>query len=198
MGARAVRTHPLKYEVRQDNELIHTCYSDLCTPSELDMCRQALRKIEVVSPNHMELAAFFGLSGARGPDVDRDVIEKCANEWLQSGVGLENGPGALVVRAGKDGCYIATRKQSRWLPAYHQSGDRVRDPTGGGNAFLGGLGVALARDKSLVEAAIWGTVAASFAIEQVGMPVRSVGQDGKERWNGDRVAERLDYYLHRL
>jgi sugar/nucleoside kinase (ribokinase family) len=164
------------------------------------MCRQALRKIEVVSPNHMELAAFFGLSGTlpNTPDVDRPTIEKCATEWLNSGIGLENGPGALVVRAGKDGCYIATRKQSRWLPAYHRDPGRVRDPTGGGNAFLGGLAVALARDKSLVEGAVWGSVAASFAIEQVGMPVRSVGQDGKERWNGDRVAERLDYYLHRL
>ena len=64
--------------------------------------------------------------------------------------------------------------------------------------WLGGLGVALARDKSLVEAAIWGSVAASFAIEQVGMPRRTVGQDGKERWNGERVAERLDVYLQRL
>ena len=166
------------------------------------MCRQALRKIEVVSPNHTELASFFGLSGSTpSGSVNRDVIEKCANEWLQSGIGLENGPGALVVRAGRDGCYIATRKQSRWLPAYFRDGEsagRVRDPTGGGNAFLGGLGVALARDKSLVEAAIWGSVAASFAIEQVGMPRRTVGQDGKERWNGERVAERLDVYLQRL
>lgn len=165
------------------------------------MARQALRKVEIVSPNHMELAAFFGASGElpNNGGVNREMVEKCANEWLQSGIGLEHGPGALVVRAGKDGCYIATRKQSRWLPAYWSlSPERVRDPTGGGNAFLGGLGVALARDKSLVEAAVWGNVAASFAIEQVGMPNRTVGADGKERWNGDRVSERLDYYLHRL
>jgi sugar/nucleoside kinase (ribokinase family) len=162
------------------------------------MCRQALRKIEVVSPNHMELAAFFGLSASRGDDVDRGVVEMCANEWLSSGIGLENGPGAIVVRAGKDGCYIATRIQSKWLPAYHQSPERVKDPTGGGNAFLGGLAVALARDKSLLEGAIWGSIAASFAIEQVGMPTRTVGLDGKERWNGDRVSERLDHYLQRL
>jgi sugar/nucleoside kinase (ribokinase family) len=169
------------------------------------MCRQALRKIEVVSPNHMELASFFGLSGTRLDNdnsnsgaVDRETIEKCATEWLSSGIGLENGPGAIVVRAGREGCYIATRKQARWLPAYFSSPERVKDPTGGGNAFLGGLAVALARDKSLLEGAIWGSIAASFAIEQVGMPVRSVGPDGKERWNGDRVAERLDHYLQRL
>jgi sugar/nucleoside kinase (ribokinase family) len=146
----------------------------------------------------MELAAFFGLSGSQGEDVDREVVENCANEWLSSGIGLENGPGAIIVRAGKDGCYIATAKQSRWLPAFHQSSEEVNDPTGGGNAFLGGLAVALARDKSLLEGAIWGSIAASFAIEQVGMPQRTVGQDGKERWNGDRVAERIDHYLQRL
>ncbi|KXJ95396.1 Ribokinase-like protein [Microdochium bolleyi] len=58
----------------------------------------------------------------------------------------------------------------RWIPAYHTDKDRVVDPTGGGNTFLGGLAVALARGKSLEEAAAWGAVAASFAIEQVGMP----------------------------
>lgn len=161
------------------------------------MCRQALRKVEVVSPNHMELAAFFGLSGARGDSVDHEVVEQCASEWLSSGIGLENGPGALVVRAGKDGCYIATRKQSKWLPAYFRTGDRAKDPTGGGNAFLGGLAVALSRDKSLLEGAIWGTIAASFAIEQVGVPRLTKGSGG-ERWNGERVAERLDTYLQRL
>ncbi|KAJ1331742.1 ribokinase [Microdochium nivale] len=63
----------------------------------------------------------------------------------------------------------------RWIPAYHTDKDKVVDPTGGGNAFLGGLAVALARGKSLEEAAAWGTVAASFAIEQVGMP--TLGQE---------------------
>jgi sugar/nucleoside kinase (ribokinase family) len=175
-------------------------HSDLCIPTELDLARQALRKVEIVSPNHTELASFFGLTGSLPSGaIDRPLIESLANEWLQSGIGLEHGPGALVVRAGREGCYIATRKQSRWLPAcFSDAQERVRDPTGGGNAFLGGLGVALARDKSLVEAAIWGRVAASFAIEQVGMPRRSVGRDGKERWNGERVAERLDWYLQRL
>ncbi len=61
-----------------------------------------------------------------------------------------------------------------WLPAYHSNkGDtegQVIDPTGGGNTFLGGMGVALARGKGIEEACAWGTVAASFAIEQIGVP----------------------------
>jgi len=72
----------------------------------------------------------------------------------------------------------------RWIPAYHTDKSKVVDPTGGGNTFLGGLAVALARGKSLEEAAAWGAVAASFAIEQVGVPVlgrETIQEDGQEQ-----------------
>lgn len=121
----------------------------------------------------------------------------------------------------------------RWMPAYFQTpqpttgteteskgtnsgdgeddggeldGGRVVDPTGGGNTFLGGLAVALARGKSIEEACAWGAVAASFAIEQVGMP--RLEADGKneeeeeeeisEKWNGERVQDRLSEYMKRV
>ncbi|KAG9244205.1 pfkB family carbohydrate kinase-like protein [Calycina marina] len=85
----------------------------------------------------------------------------------------------------------------RWLPAYFgkESQDRVVDPTGGGNGFLGGLAVALARHKPLVEASAWGSVAASFCIEQVGVPVLSTDSEGHELWNGDSVSVRLQQYM---
>jgi hypothetical protein len=42
----------------------------------------------------------------------------------------------------------------------------------------------------LEEAAMWGTVAASFAIEQVGVP--ELDEKGKKKgWNGASVQERL-------
>ena len=48
----------------------------------------------------------------------------------------------------------------------------------------------------LDRAAIYGSVAASFAIEQVGMPKLSYrDEDGKEMWNGDLVSERLQKML---
>ncbi|KFY93849.1 hypothetical protein V498_04233 [Pseudogymnoascus sp. VKM F-4517 (FW-2822)] len=80
---------------------------------------------------------------------------------------------------------------SSWLPSYHTTPDKVIDPTGGGNAFLGALAVMHARGAGLEEAARWGNVAASLAIEQVGMPVVSVDERGKERWNGVLVGERM-------
>ena len=94
----------------------------------------------------------------------------------------------------------------KWLPAYFGEGEgkRVVDPTGGGNGFLGGLAVALARGRGVVEASAWGSVAASFMIEQVGVPVLSSSpsdEQGKGRielWNGIHVEERLDEYMKRV
>jgi hypothetical protein len=85
-----------------------------------------------------------------------------------------------------------------WLPAFfcEAEADKVVDPTGGGNGFLGGLAVALARGKELEEAAAWGSVAASFAIEQVGMPVLGKDEMGRETWNGVLVEKRLEEYVN--
>ncbi|KAK4662995.1 hypothetical protein QC763_601275 [Podospora pseudopauciseta] len=88
----------------------------------------------------------------------------------------------------------------RWLPAYwtgEEGREKVKDATGGGNTFLGGLGVALARGKGIEEAVGWGAVAASFAIEQVGMPELK-GEGEEERWNGERVGDRLKSFMERV
>ena len=87
------------------------------------------------------------------------------------------------------------------------------DPTGGGNAFLGALATALARGKGLEEAAAWATVAASLAIEQVGVPVLTTaetsenenenqgpgaGAGARETWNGVSVEDRFEEFKTRL
>ncbi|KAL2114354.1 hypothetical protein VUR80DRAFT_8869 [Thermomyces stellatus] len=85
-----------------------------------------------------------------------------------------------------------------WIPAYHGDASKVVDPTGGGNAFLGGLSVALARGKSIEEAVAWGSVSASFVIEQVGLPTLGRDEDGNETWNGERPDVRLKDFQRRL
>ncbi|KAK7561294.1 Ribokinase-like protein [Phyllosticta paracitricarpa] len=173
---------------------------DLCTPEELETCLQALRHVHVVSPNHGELGAFYGRSTTQANgDVDKEAVQDCCDKWLASGIG-DHGSGAVVVRAGKDGCYVASRSIRLWLPAYHRDSSKVVDPTGGGNGFLGGLAVGLVRGgassgvQNLEEAAVWGNVAASFCIEQVGMPQLQP----RERWNGDRVEDRVKRYREML
>lgn len=98
------------------------------------------------------------------------------------------------------------------------------DPTGGGNTFLGALAQALggnvnppvskietaladavtrvSRDawenmRRLLNASIYATVAASFVIEQPGMPMLERATSGKEYWNGESFEDRLVTYLAR-
>lgn len=175
---------------------------DLCTKDELDNACKALKYIHVVSPNHTELASFFGKSASREGEIDKEVLADCSDQWLKAGVGSQ-GEGAVVVRSGKEGCYVASREKSRWMPAYHQSQDKVVDPTGGGNAFLGGLAIALSRAQffpslhNIEHAVAHGSIAASFAIEQIGMPKLTIMAE-EELWNGESAESRLKVYLGRL
>lgn len=241
---------------------------DLCLPTELLNCTNALPYIDICSPNANELAGFLGdseIDPATGL-ISTAFIERACEQLLGS-MPLQSF--ALVVRCGAQGCYVAKnggrsrrpsaarRKKSKrpanrprggltldmdmfslfadctteddgsfsfereevemdpgiekWLPAYFTSVDAekgaVVDPTGGGNGFLGGMSVALARGKGVVEAAAWGNVAASFMIEQVGVPARRTevdvkdasGEKAKERelWNGESVEERLEKFRAR-
>ncbi|RYC57370.1 hypothetical protein CHU98_g8839 [Xylaria longipes] len=255
---------------------------DLCTPDELLNCTNVLPLIDVMSPNHAELAGFMGDDGLdpETGEISTRAIERSCEQLLGS-MPLQSF--SIVVRAGEKGCYLARnggRKRTnkhksktkgtkgkkpsallhgglshdtdmealfagllqdaegsiareeievdpgveRWIPAFHSNSyeedgndppqdeegiegptgeekrrrGKVIDPTGGGNTFLGGLAVALARGKNLEEAAAWGSVAASFAIEQVGMPTLGHDDEGRETWNGVRVNERFEEFKTRL
>lgn len=175
---------------------------DLCTTEEYANCVKALTYVDVVSPNHGELGGFFGRDTNGKDHVDFRLIEQLCSQWLESGIGTDDN-GGVVVRCGKDGCLVTSKGLRKWLPAYHRSAEKVVDPTGGGNGFLGGLAVGLVQSgakpgiQNLEEAAIWGSISASFAIEQVGMPVLSHRQQG-ETWNGARVEDRLVEFKQRL
>jgi sugar/nucleoside kinase (ribokinase family) len=167
---------------------------DLCTPEELENTKSALKCVDVLSPNHEELGALFDFQHAAS--VEKWAIEKHAEDLVAGGIGA-NGNGVIVVRSGKEGCYIARSggdETSCWLPAYHTDQKKVVDPTGGGNGFLGGLAVGLVRSGfDVVEAARWGSVAASLCIEQVGMPQLTAPASAgtSELWNGISVEDRL-------
>jgi sugar/nucleoside kinase (ribokinase family) len=172
---------------------------DLCTPDELNNTYKALEYIDVISPNHEELGTLFDFKNPSG--VDKKAVESQVNKLLARGIGPTN-DGSVVVRASKEGCFVANLNQRKWLPAYYQDPSRVVDPTGGGNGFLGGFAVGLVRkDGDVVEAARWGSVAASFCIEQVGVPslttVVSTSTCTDELWNDESVLDRLEEYRER-
>ncbi len=73
----------------------------------------------------------------------------------------------VVIKRGPQGAavYEAPARRRWWVPAYPV---QVRDPTGGGAAFSGGFAAGFLRNYDPVEAALYGSVAASFVLETSG------------------------------
>lgn len=78
------------------------------------------------------------------------------------------GPRVVVVKKGEHGAMLVTKDFSYVLPAYPT--ERVKDPTGAGDSFAGGMMGFLAREGTVTKAGlkkalVYGTVCASFNVE---------------------------------
>ena len=82
-----------------------------CTPANHDAFLRAVQKVDVFTPNHVELAAIFGHSNPEIVDVD--VIQTLVLKFLNSG-------STIIVRASEKGCFVASRSCSHWLPPYYE------------------------------------------------------------------------------
>ena len=181
-----------------------------CRPQERPSFHKALSFVDIFSPNEHELTLLFnGPSSEERSLMPTEELRGYCKELL--GQESKSRLSAIVVRMGPSGCIVVTRNQIASFPAYHtlpkkpepeeiearsDNETQTWDVTGGGNAFLGGFCIGLlstlkyqhdSRDLSKFEiAAIYGSVAASFAIEQVSMPKLSLREgDGQELWNGE-------------
>lgn len=181
-----------------------------CRPTELSSFYQALRFVDVFSPNEHELDLLFnGLKANENEVMPIGSLQHLCKRLLTQG--SEKKPSAVIVRTGAAGCVVASHQRLLSFPAYHRPPidcaaeklaawhdrkTKTWDITGGGNAFLGGFCMGLlswSNDQvnnhgftDFEFAAVYGSVAASFAIEQVGMPNLSRRkEDGKELWNED-------------
>lgn len=162
----------------------------------LDEHIKAASILDVFSPNNAELASLF--EEEVNPVFEKHVVEDQAKRFVEAGVGPNN-QGCVVVRCAEHGCLVMSADiPSTWLPAFYGAGSqRVVDATGGGNAFLGGLAIGYQETGDYVQAAKFGNIAASFVIEQLGVPTLS-GEGERELWNGERVRDRLSAYEARL
>ena len=208
-----------RLEIRSLNELsvefpvfVWEPIPGLCLRSELNNFFEAIKHVDVVSPNLDELGALFDVSfSAKGSVEMRSLLEVCESILFKH---RESRLQCIVVRMGHWGCLVADKHGCVIIEPYHphlNDGaetpmEKVVDPTGAGNAFLGGFCIGLkipamahvspvdsVVNSQLLTATICGTVAASFAVEQVGMPVLSSNtiQEGQELWNNDQVWKRV-------
>lgn len=169
---------------REDQLVLWEPVPTECIPEQWPKCRQCFAKVDILSPNAKEAASFLGLPEPQS----EEEIEQLADLYLEF-------RGMLVIRSGHLGSLVVNHGIKRWYRPYHLSSEKVIDPTGGGNSFLGGLGIGMVLYRREEATALaFANVAAGFMIEQVGFPTYDPETD---RWNGDRVSERLAKYRAR-
>jgi sugar/nucleoside kinase (ribokinase family) len=130
-----------------------------------------MSRVDIVTVNEAEARQFCGTHN----------VLKAAREILALG------PRAVVIKRAEYGALLLTADRVFWTPAYPL--EEVRDPTGAGDAFAGGLLGHLARaarldDRTLCQAVLHGTVCASFAVEMFSV-------DGIERADLGAVERRV-------
>ncbi len=80
--------------------------------------------------------------------------------------GLAGGRATLAITRGAQGARIYTQGHCYLVPALKRS---VQDPTGAGDVFAAGFLVALREGQETIDAALFATCAASFAVEKAGV-----------------------------
>jgi len=117
-----------------------------------------LSSVDIFSSNWEEAVSMFG-SG-----LATSVIGRMCDA----------GNSLITLRMGADGALIMEEAEAGiiHIPPYRVE---VIDPVGAGNAFCGGFLVGLKETDNLLIAGCYGAVAASFIVEQVGLPQLSSG-----------------------
>jgi len=136
-----------------------------------DALAAVMTRVDIVTVNEAEARQFCGTHN----------VLKAAREILALG------PRAVVIKRAEYGALLLTKDRIFWTPAYPL--EEVRDPTGAGDAFAGGMLGHLAQsgtldDPTLCRAVLHGTVCASFAVEDFSV-------DGIERADRSAIDRRV-------
>ncbi|KAI0551030.1 hypothetical protein F4679DRAFT_190809 [Xylaria curta] len=168
----------------------------------LESYRAVLILVNVFMLSYQELGDIAGGVGYPIASEEQDIrksVEILANTFPPNSIGIV-GDGVLIVCCEPFGYYYRRGKEKGWVKAYSQYPDSktIADFTGGGSAFLGAFAIALKEGINLRESCLRGAVAASFAMEQFGLPIlswRHATRGGniakREFWNSDRALHRL-------
>lgn len=121
------------------------------------------RHLAVITPNETEAEALVGYPIGAG-----DTVARAAQELLTRGVG------AAIITLGAQGAYWTDGVAAGYVAPFPVA---AVDTVAAGDAFNGGLAVALAEGKSLPDAVRWAAAAGALAVTRVGaqdaMPERA-------------------------
>ncbi len=115
---------------------------------------ELLKMADYVVPNETELAILAGKK-----ITDKDSLEEAARSLV--GRGAKN----VIVTLGEKGALIASRLGRKYVPSFKV---KPVDTTGAGDAFIGGMAVALLHRKSLKDAVKYGCACGALATTKFG------------------------------
>jgi cytidine kinase len=132
-----------------------------------------LTATDIFSPN------LHGAVSLMGPGTPEAVTQRL---W-------EAGATVVALRLGAEGSVVADRRSGDWarIPAVPVN---VVDPVGAGNAYCGGFLTGWCETGDVVEAGLRGAVAASFMLEQYGVP--GVLQEDEARRRQELLRPRVE------
>ena len=113
-----------------------------------------LSLVDVLIPNESETALLTGIEVA---DINR---AKAAAERLHG-----DGVGTVILTLGDRGAFLVTATEAVHISGYEVE---VVDTTAAGDAFVGGLAVALAQGQNLAEAVRYANAAGALAVTRLG------------------------------
>jgi ribokinase len=122
--------------------------------------KKVLEKVSLITPNRSELELITNRSVNTVEEAEREIIS----------TGVKD----VIVTLGKEGALVVNSKETTHVPTFEEV--KIVDTTGAGDAFNGGLAIALSEGKNLVEATYFANAAASLNVTKIGtapaMPYR--------------------------
>lgn len=110
----------------------------------------ALRYVDYLFPNAEEAMLL----------TETDTVEKAAESLMAAGVKH------VAVKCGRQGCYLKSLQETRWIPAVGNT--RCVDTTGAGDSFAAGFVYALSKNKNFLECAEFANKCGARAVERTG------------------------------
>jgi ribokinase len=123
-------------------------------PAQIEVPEELYPLVDIITPNEIEAGQLVGF-----PVDGVEAATKAANMLLQRGVG------SAIVKLGAKGAVCATEEETFFVPAFPVA---AIDTVAAGDAFNGGLAVALAEGLSLQQAVVWGAAAGALASTKPG------------------------------
>lgn len=113
-----------------------------------------LKNVSILTPNETEAEILTGIS------LTTDDAIKHAAQQLRS-----RGVHTVIITLGSRGVYLATDKESTFIPGFQV---QAVDTTAAGDVFNGTLAVAIAEGKNLIEAIRFANAAAALSVTKIG------------------------------